>query len=100
MRKRYVQLKSGELIEVGEDYRPPLRAEVAHNIIPDIKPYRSMIDGSEIGSRSTHREHLRAHGCFEVGNEVKHLKPFGKYEPAPGLKETLIRVANEKLKRS
>ena len=39
-------------------------------IMPDIKPYHSMIDGSEITSRSRHREHLRAHGYQEVGNDT------------------------------
>jgi len=41
------------------------------DIIPDISPYRSMIDGSIITSRSKHRTHLRDHGCIEVGNEIK-----------------------------
>lgn len=40
-----------------------------HSIVPDIKPYRSMIDGSTIGGRSAHREHLRQNGAIEVGNE-------------------------------
>lgn len=38
-------------------------------IIGDITPYRSVIDGSVITSRSAHRNHLRDHGCIEVGNE-------------------------------
>ena len=63
----------------------------------DITPYKSMVDGSIIGSRSTHREHLRQHNCVEVGNETKYLKPK-EMKPPPGLKETLIRVANEKLR--
>lgn len=42
---------------------------VAPMVAPDIHPYRSMIDGSLITSRSKHREHLRDHGCIEVGNE-------------------------------
>lgn len=41
------------------------------DIIPDIQPYRSMIDGSIISSRSHHRRHLKEHGCIEVGNEIK-----------------------------
>ena len=41
----------------------------APQVIKDIDPYVSMIDGSLITSRSQHREHLRAHGCIEVGNE-------------------------------
>lgn len=38
-------------------------------VITDIQPYQSMVDGSMIGSRSKHREHLKAHGMIEVGNE-------------------------------
>ena len=67
-------------------------------VMKDIQPYQSMIDGSEITSRSRHREHLREHGCVEVGNEVNHLKPYGKYESPCGLKETIIRHVNEKLR--
>ena len=39
------------------------------HIMPDIKPYKSMIDGSMITSRSKHRTHLRDNNCIEVGNE-------------------------------
>lgn len=38
-------------------------------IIGDNIEYRSMIDGSMITGRKQHRDHLRAHGCIEVGNE-------------------------------
>jgi len=38
-------------------------------VIRDIGPYKSMIDGSIIDGRRRHRDHLRAHGCIEVGNE-------------------------------
>ena len=41
----------------------------APQVIKDIDPYISQIDGSLITSRSQHREHLRANGCIEVGNE-------------------------------
>ncbi len=44
-------------------------------VMPDIQPYKSMIDGSTIGSRSYHRDHLKAHGCIEVGNEKMESKP-------------------------
>lgn len=48
------------------------------NIIRDIDPYRSVITDEVIGSRSTHRDHLRQHGCEEVGNEMP--KPKAKVE--------------------
>lgn len=40
-------------------------------VMGDTPEYRSIIDGSLIGSRSHHREHLKAHDCVEVGNEWK-----------------------------
>lgn len=39
-------------------------------VMGDIQPYISQIDGSVISSRSQHRDHLRANGCVEVGNET------------------------------
>lgn len=47
-------------------------------IMTDIQPYKSMIDGSMITSRSHHRNHLKDHNCIEVGNEKMESKP-----PAP-----------------
>lgn len=39
-------------------------------IVPDFdKPYKSMVTGEMITSRSKHREHLRRHGMMEVGND-------------------------------
>ena len=68
------------------------------NIMPDIKPYRSMADGSIITSRSKHREHLRAHNCIEIGNETKYLQPKPIQSP-PGLKDAVIRATNEVLSK-
>jgi hypothetical protein len=44
-------------------------------IMGDIQPYKSMIDGSMITSRSHHRKHLKDNGCIEVGNEKMESKP-------------------------
>ena len=94
MRRRYIQIE-GELVEVPLSYVAEPRAP---QIMPDIKPYKSMLDGSEITSRSRHREHLRAHNCFEIGNETKYLKPQPMRSP-PGLKDTIIRATNEVLSK-
>lgn len=48
------------------DYTEP---STGIQIVPDIQPYKSMITGERITSRSHHRSHLRAHNCIEVGNE-------------------------------
>jgi hypothetical protein len=42
-------------------------------VVADIQPYRSMATGEMITSRSQHRDHLKATGCVEVGNEP--IKP-------------------------
>ena len=91
MKHRYVQI-DGELVEVPRDWMPEPRAD--HHIMDDIKPYRSMIDGSEITSRSKHREHLRMHGCIEVGNDSSLYKPRQPIASPPGLKEKVIQAVN------
>lgn len=69
MRRRFVQI-NGELVEVGTVSGKP---RTGPDIMPDIKPYQSMIDGSEISSRSEHRAHLKAHDCVEIGNDTQSL---------------------------
>lgn len=92
---RYIQHPiTHELIPADEYVRPTNCFE----IMPDIAPYKSMIDGSVITSRSHHRAHLKAHGCIEIGNDSGLYKQRKPLESPPGLKETLIRVANEKLR--
>jgi hypothetical protein len=59
-------------------------------VIPDISPYQSVIDRSEIGGRRQHREHLRQHGCIEIGNEKP--KPPQPNTAAPGLRESILRA--------
>ena len=94
MRKRFIQ-RDGVLIEVPLNYVPEPRAAL---VMKDIAPYKSMIDGREITSRSRHREHLRAHNCIEIGNETKYLQPKPITSP-PGLKDAVIRATNEVLSK-
>ena len=49
--------------------------------MPDIKPYKSMLTGEIVNSRSRHREHLRERGYVEVGNDSS-LNP-GPYKGIP-----------------
>ena len=96
MRRRFVQI-NGELIEVGKDYIPEPRSEI--HVIPDIKPYQSMITGEWITSRSHHREHLKMHDCVEIGNDSSLNRKPQPLQSPPGLKQTIIEIANEKLRR-
>ena len=96
MRQRYVYI-NGEPIEVTPDWKPEPRA-TSYQVMPDIAPYRSMIDGRIINSRSVHREHLRQHGCVEIGNDSALSRKPQPIQSPPGLKEALIRAANKHLK--
>lgn len=52
------------------DARPKKqRARSRIEVIRDIDPYQSVIDGSVISSRREHREHLKRHNCVEIGSE-------------------------------
>ena len=87
-KQRYIQVK-GKLIPV-ENYAPS--EPVGPYVMPDIQPYQSMITGEMIGSRSTHRQHLRQHGCIEVGNEkMSNAPPREAPPPAETLRRELAR---------
>lgn len=66
-RKTWVQCPKTFKLIPKEDYESP--AQAGFYVMGDIQPYQSMIDGSMIMGRRQHREHLRQHGCIEVGNE-------------------------------
>ena len=70
MKRTYVMV-NGEFVERKRD-----RKGRYHYVMPDIAPYKSMIDGRMITSRSQHRAHLRANNCVEVGNDdpTRHIK--------------------------
>ena len=93
--RRFIQ-RNGELYEVGKDYIPEPRS--SHYVMGDIKPYRSMVDGSLITSRSHHREHLRQHGCVEVGNDSSLKKPRPALQPSGDLKSQIAANVYSKLR--
>lgn len=89
-RKRYIGIPGGGWAEMVEQ---PVYAGVM--VMPDIQPYRNMVDGAEITSRSHHREFLRANHLIEVGNEVQSQQPR---RALPGLKQQIAEIASEKLR--
>ena len=87
MKRSWVQI-DGVLYEKGTEPRA-----AGTMVMPDIAPYKSMITGEMITSRSQHREHLQQHGCVEVGNEVEHmLKPRQWQDGAAESRKELIRA--------
>lgn len=99
MRRRFIQHPQTHELVPAEQYVAPSRA-TSWQVLPDIEPYRSMVTGETITSRSRHREHLRSHGMVEVGNEVKHLtrnvKPPGA---PPGTQEAVIRAYKQVMRK-
>lgn len=91
MKKTYV-MRDGQLVE--KHLAVPLQENTGPFIMGDIQPYKSMINGEVVGSRSRHRALLREHGCIEVGNETRYLKPKPIATP-PGRKEAIIRAASK-----
>lgn len=86
MRKVFVY-RDGEMIEKGTEADKP-----GLTILHDIKPYRSMITGEMITSRSTHRRHLRQHGMVEVGNDSSLRKPYtGMPDANPKQRKEILR---------
>jgi hypothetical protein len=82
-RRRWV-MRNGELVEL--DLNAPLPPRRAPYIMSDLSEYRSVVTGEPITSRSQHREHLRQHGCIEVGNEM----PKNSREALPPVREDAI----------
>jgi len=82
-RRRWV-FRNGELVEL--DLNAPLPARRGPYIMSDLREYPSIVTGEMITSRSQHREHLRQHGCIEVGNEM----PRVSREPLPPIRADAI----------
>ena len=65
---------------IPKEDAPPRRGG-GLQIVSDIEPFISPIDRSVIGGRAQKRDHMRAHGVVEVGNERIHEKRRPAYEP-------------------
>lgn len=66
-RRRYVQdRETGQLIEITADYQAPLRAD--SGALWGDRSYDGMqaTDGTDISSRTKHREYMRANGLTTV----------------------------------
>ncbi|MDA0676258.1 MAG: hypothetical protein O3A88_07900 [Proteobacteria bacterium] len=69
MTVRVFIMRDGKMVEKKPTARP-----VMVEVVSDIAPYQSMIDGSMITGRAQHRMHLRDHNCIEIGNEKMETK--------------------------
>lgn len=84
--RRFVQI-DGELIEVTDE----MRTQLVPAVVPDIDPYKSMVNGEMITSRSKHREHLTRHGFEEIGKDPALFRPKQLPDVSPQKRKELIR---------
>ncbi len=103
MRSRYVYDGQGNLTYAEENGIVkinclPESVNAGYYVMGDIEPYVSMADGSLITSRSRHREHLKQHGCHEIGNDSSLYRKPQPLQSPPGLKQAIIEAANQKLR--
>lgn len=64
--------RNGGVLQVAPEYGGPAienKRTDGPQVMRDMGEYTSVVDGSRIGSRSEHREHVRRHDLIEVGNE-------------------------------
>lgn len=88
----FAEYVDGELVWVRENSLEGAAAK-GPQILSDLRPYRSMIDGSIVDGRKRHRDHLKAHGCVEIGNDASHLDR--KAVQITGRKESLHRMLGD-----
>jgi len=89
MRTRYIQDHiTGEIYNAEDG--PKIPRPSGPMIMGDIQPYKSMVDGTIITSRSKHRAHLREHNCTEVGNELKYISKQKQVYDGEGRKQAVI----------
>jgi len=95
-RQTWVWDRTTETLVPKEDFYARIYADTkaGPQIMRDIAPYRNVIDGKEIGSRSTHREFLKRNNVVEVGNEKPRLAPRS-LPPVPGLRQDIARTLRE-----
>ena len=97
-RQRFIQDPVTHKIIPWEEWAGPSTSKSAY-VAPDIQPYRSTITGEMITSRSQHREHLKQHNCFEIGNETEAMMKAARPEPKydrEGLRRQIAEVLNSK----
>lgn len=70
--KMVAEYENGELTYLDPSYHGSKRSDTvaAPMVMRDIGEYVSPIDGAYITSRTSHRDHMRAHDVVEVGNQA------------------------------
>ena len=97
MTKYHAKYRDGEKVfEIVDDVVTVDKRE-SHNdagyvVMGDIQPYKSMVTGEMIESRSQHREMLRRHNLVEFGNDKIPPKKIGD---VAGRREAIIEACKK-----
>lgn len=100
-RRRFIQIK-GELVEVTPDYTPPARN--TDSVLWGDRSYDGMAapDGTDISSRTKHREYMRQHGLTtaddfqsEWQKNQRKREDFYTRAPDPARREQVERAIHE-----
>ncbi|ABK44200.1 hypothetical protein Mmc1_1691 [Magnetococcus marinus MC-1] len=88
-RRRFVW-REGRLVEV--DLHAPLPERKGPYIMSDLTPYRNVVNGGVISSRSSHRAFLRDNQLVEVGNETPAPRHHELESPRQAIVENMHRL--------
>lgn len=83
--------RDGKVIPKAEADPHPFAGKRPTNLMSDLEPFVSVVDGSVISSRSDRREHNRRNKCIDIGNDKAILRPKPPYEPK-GVAEDIKRA--------
>jgi hypothetical protein len=88
--------KLKKLVPKDEYYASRQSNDAGYYVMGDIQPYQSMATGQMVEGRRQHREHMKANGLVELGNDIP--KPRPVEDRSDRRKETIARAVYEKLR--
>lgn len=83
--------RGGKVVPRHEASPHPREGRRPTNLMRDLEPFVSVVDGSIISSRSDRREHNRRNRCIDIGDDPAILRPKKPYEPT-GIGEDIKRA--------
>lgn len=92
------EFENGECVYLRDDYdHGEKRSETVScpMVMRDLAPYKNMVDGQMITSRSEHRELLKRHNLIEVGNETKAMMNMKRPTPKSTRREKITQIVHE-----
>ena len=94
MRRLIGVIRQGKYIR-AEDLEPEPKRSPSFQIMTELKPFVSPVDGEVINSRADRREHNKRNGVVDVGNDPAVLRRKAQYQPQ-GVKQDIIRAMEER----